>query len=227
MSDNNNKALLDWFGKRKESSVSEEARGHALSVSDCVSDLKNILDRMAAGDPEGAKKGIERLILAADEASRISERICARISRGEIDPRARMDLIRYVRKTQNVAEFAKEGALRTQLAIETSVKVPPEIWQEIANTVSELIEEIRYMAAAIEALDTDTKEANRQAEAVSDQERVIDGLYYSTLKHINLSDMDTRALLIISGLVECVEEAADAGKDCVDIIQIMIASKGI
>ena len=76
-----NKALLDWFGKRKESSVTEDARGHALSICDCASDLRNVLDCMARGDPEGARKGIERLILAEDESVRVSERLCVRISR--------------------------------------------------------------------------------------------------------------------------------------------------
>ena len=105
--------------------------------------------------------------------------------------------------------------------------MPQEVWKEISATVSELAEEVRFIAAAIEAVDSDPKEANRQAEAVSDQERVIDGMYYSSLKHICLSEMDTRALLIVSGLIECIEDAADAGKDCVDIIQIMLAAKGI
>jgi len=222
-----NKALLDWFGKRKESSVTEDARGHALSICDCASDLRNVLDCMARGDPEGARKGIERLILAEDESVRVSERLCVRISRGEIDPRARMDLIRYVRKTQTIAGLTKEGAIRVQLALETAAAVPQEVWKEISATVSELAEEVRFIAAAIEAVDSDPKEANRQAEAVSDQERVIDGMYYSSLKHIYLSEMDTRALLIVSGLIECIEDAADAGKDCVDIIQIMLAAKGI
>ncbi|WP_157844270.1 hypothetical protein [Candidatus Methanomethylophilus sp. 1R26] len=54
-----NKALLDWFGKRKESSVTEDARGHALSICDCASDLRNVLDCMARGDRRGKERDRE------------------------------------------------------------------------------------------------------------------------------------------------------------------------
>lgn len=221
------KGILEWFGKRKESSVTLGARGHVMAVRDTVAELKNALDCMVKGDTAAAVKCTERLILREEEADRMEDRLCAEISRGELSVQDRENLIHFVRQTDRVANWAKEGAIYLQLLNETGASVPKEIWSELAHMTDELIEETKFLVGAIESVNVDPKKVLRDIDALNDQERIIDGLYFSCIKHAHLSSMDPRGLYLVDELAEAIEMAADSGKSCGDTINIMLTSRGV
>lgn len=221
------KGILDWFGKRKEDSVNDGSRSHAVAVHDTVAELRRALGAMAGGDPAGALKCIERLMLSEEEADRIEDRLAAEISRGEMSVQEREDLIVFVRKTDKVANWAKEGAIQLQLLVETRAVVPEEIWEELEHMVEELIAEIRLLVAAIESMHTDVNATKRNIDSLNDQERILDSLYFKGIKHAHLSDMDPKAVLLVDNLINAIEMAADNGKSCGDTINILMVSRGI
>ena len=221
------KGILDWFGKRKESSVTIGARGHVMVVRDTVAELKNALDCMVKGDAVAAVKCTERLMLCEKEADRIEDKLCAEISRGELSVQERETLIRFVRQTDKVANWAKEGAIYLQLLNETNARVPVEIWSELAHMTDELIEEIKFLVGAIENMNADPKKVFGEIDSLNDQERIIDGLYFTCIKHAHLSEMDPRGLYLVDELIEAIEMAADSGKSCGDAINIMLISRGV
>jgi len=221
------KSIFDWFGKRKEATVTDGTRDHAIAILDAVSELKNALKCMENGDVAAALKGAERLILSEREADRMEDRLCAEISRGELSVQEREDLISFVRKAHKIANWAKEAGIHMQLVVETSTSVPKDMWSELGKMTGELITEVKFLVAAIESIMANQKETLRNVDAIYDQERIIDGCYFSAIKHAHLSDMDPKAVLLVTEMINSIEMAADSGKSCADTIEILIVSRGI
>lgn len=221
------RSILDWFGKRKENSVNDGSRSHVVAVLDTVSELGASFVAMAEGDTVKATKSLERLMLSEQEADRIEDRLAAEISRGEMTVQERENLIAFVRKTDKVANWAKEAAIQEQLILETRASVPTEIWKELADMAEELKVEVRFLQNAIEDMRDDYRGAMANVDAVFDQERVIDGMYFVGIKHAHLSDMDPKDVLLVDNIINAVEMSADNCKSCGDTINILIASKGV
>jgi len=217
--------MLVWFSKRKEETVRVGSRSHGLVVQDAVTELNLALVAMSKGDQVSAMKCIERLMLSEREADRIEDKLCADVSGGELSVQEREDLIHFIRKMDQIANWAKEGAIHIQLLKETNALVPEYIWQEIEKMSSELIPAVKYLVKIVENMDSVSTETNRNIEAVYDQEKIIDGMYFTCIKHVHLSPMDPRAVMLIRELIFTIEMAADTCKACADTISIMLAAR--
>ncbi len=221
------KGMLEWFGKRKEDAVRLGSRSHGISVLDAVTELDMALVAMSKNDYGTASKCIDRLILSEREADRIEDKLCADLSGGELSVQEREDLIRFVRKMDHIANWAKEASLHIQLLKETNASVPEEIWKSVEKMSAELLPAVRYLIKAVESLKDDTAETVRNIDNVNDQERIIDGLYFATIKEVHLSDMESKAVMLMRELILSLEMAADTCKACADTISIILVSRRI
>lgn len=214
-----------WFSKRKEETVRMGSRSHGLAVQDAVTELDLAIIAMGRGDPVDAMKCVERLMKSEREADRIEDKLCADVSGGELSVQEREDLIHFIRKMDQIANWAKEGAIHIQLLKETNALVPDYIWEEIGKMSAELIPAVKHLVKIVENMDTGTPETIRNIEAVYDQEKIIDGLYFSCIKHVHLSPMDPRAVMLMRELIFTLEMAADTCKTCADTISIMLVAR--
>lgn len=220
------RGVLEWLGKRKEGSVSVWTRDHTVKVLDTVSELKRALDKLSKGDNAAAMKCIERLILSEREADRIEDKLCAEITMGELSIQEREDLIHYVRKMDHIANWSKEASINLQLIIETNASVPSDIWHALCDMADELITTVTHLMRLSETLmKTDVAETQRVIEAVYDQERVVDTIYYDTIKKVHLSTMDPKAIILAREVILAVEMATDTCKTCADTVGIMLTSR--
>jgi predicted phosphate transport protein (TIGR00153 family) len=216
---------MGWFGKRKEDSVRTGSRSHCIAVLDAVTELDMAVQAMAGGNAASAMKCVERLMLCEHEADRIEDRLCAEISGGELSVQEREDLIHFVRKMDHIANWSKEAALHIQLIKETGSGVPEEIWRQIEKMSSELIPAVKHLINAVETLGSDNAETVRNVDAVNDQERIVDGLYFESIKKVHLSSMDPKAVMLVRELILSLEMAADTCKACADTMTILISSR--
>jgi len=217
--------MMSWFSKRKGEVVMMGSRSHGLVVLDAVTELDFALTAIGKGDRVNAMKCIERLMLLEREADKLEDKLCADVSGGELSVQEREDLIHFIRKMDQIANWAKEGAIHIQLLMETNALVPEYIWAEIEKMSTELIPAVKYLVKTIESIDTATAETVGYIEAVYDQERIIDELYFSCIKHVHLSTMDPRAVMLIRELILTLEMAADTCKACADTISIMMVAR--
>lgn len=221
----NDRGIMGWFSKRKEETVRIGSRSHGLAVLDAVTELDLALIAMARNDPVDAMKCIERLMISEREADRIEDRLCADVSGGELSVQEREDLIHFIRKMDQIANWAKEGAIHIQLLKETNALVPENIWLEIGKMSAELIPAMKYLIKVVEILDAGSNEVIKNIEAVYDQEKIIDGLYFSCIKQVHLSPMDPRAVMLARELIFSLEMAADTCKTCADTMSIMLSAR--
>ena len=219
--------MMGWFNKRRGEAVMMCSRSHGLVVQDTVTELDLALVAIGRGDRVSAMKCIERLMLLEREADKLEDKLCADVSGGELSVQEREDLIYFIRKADQIANWAKEGAIHIQLLMETNALVPENIWAEIRKMSAELIPTVRHLVKIIENIDASSAETIGTIEAVYDQEKIIDELYYSCIKHAHLSTMDPRAVMLVRELIFSLEMAADACKVCADTISIMLVSRRI
>ncbi len=221
----NERGIMGWFSKRKEETVRIGSRSHGLVVLDAVTELDLAIMAMSKGDHVDAMKCIERLIISEREADRIEDKLSAEVSGGELSVQEREDLIHFIRKMDQIANWSKEGALHIQLLKETNALVPENIWLEIEKMSAELIPAVKYLIKVVETLDIGSTETLRNIEAVYDQEKIIDGLYFSCIKQVHLSPMDPRAVMLARELILSIEMAADTCKTCADTMSILLSAR--
>lgn len=201
------------------------SRSHGLVVQDAVTELDLALIAMGRGDQVNAMKCIERLMLLEREADKIEDKLCADVSGGELSVQEREDLIHLIRKMDQIANWSKEGAIHVQLLMETKALVPDYIWAEVEKMAAELIPAVKHLVKTVENIGSSSTETTGSIEAVYDQEKIIDELYFSCIKHVHLSPMDPRAVMLVRELIFSLEMAADTCKTCADTISIMLVAR--
>jgi predicted phosphate transport protein (TIGR00153 family) len=214
-----------WLSKRKGETVMMGSRSHGLVVQDTVTELDLAIKAMAKGDRVNAMKCIERLIMLEAEGDKIEDRLCEDVSGGELSVQEREDLIYFIRKMDTIANWAKEGAIHIQLLVETKALVPDYIWVELGKMSSELITAVKHLVKMLESMETSPTETLGNIDAVYDQEKIIDGLYFSCIKQVHLSPMDPRAVMLARELILAMEMAADTSKACADTISIILSAR--
>ncbi len=225
MSDKKGKSLLEWFGKRREDFVLKGMREHGLIIIDAVNELERSIIAMSKGDDDTAMGAINRLVLSEKEADRIEDRLAFKLSKGELDPREREDLMHLVRKMDRIADWAMEGAIHVQLIIEASIEIPNHIWEALRSISNELSLASKMLLRAVERLGADEEDTLKCIQNIKSQERVIDELNVSILKKILMADMNHRGTIMSKGLLDSIEKSADRCKDCADTIQILITAR--
>ncbi|MBQ8179337.1 MAG: DUF47 family protein [Candidatus Methanomethylophilaceae archaeon] len=221
------KNLLGWFGKRKSNVVHNGMEAHAISVLDCVLELGMALRAMGAGEGSEASRCIDRLIVNEREADAQEDELSVQLSIGDLSSQEREDLLHFVRKTDHIANWCKEAALHIQLIRETGAAVPAGIWALMVSTASDLETEVKFLVNGIHMMGTGEGDIRTCIEGVKSQESLIDNATYNLTKEIHMSDMDYRATMLSSKIVDSLEQAADTCKGCADTIGILLVSRGI
>ena len=221
------KNLLGWFGKRKENVVHNGIRSHAIAVHDCVVELGMALRAMQNDRGAEAIMCLGRLVVNEREADSLEDNLCNQLSVGELSPQEREDLLHFVRKTDDVANWSKEAGLFVKMIKETEVVVYKDIWGMMIDIQNELDTEVNYLINAIKILGTNGDEMNQCIQGVKDQESRIDTLNYELNKKIFMSDMDPKAIMLSSRVVDALEQAADVCKGCADTITILNFARSV
>ena len=113
--------MTDWFGKRRESVIAKGIRDHAEKVGDTVSELNRAFGAMANNDHIKALEALKRMDFSEKEADNIEERMSEELSKGDMDPKEREDLMRLVRRMDYIADWSKEAGMNLQLILEANV----------------------------------------------------------------------------------------------------------
>jgi uncharacterized protein len=219
------KSLLEWFGKRRESVVMNGIREHVRAVEDAVSELNKAVSSLCSDDQVRAKEAIARLMISEKEADTIEEAIATELSKGDMEAREREDLLRMVRRTDNICDWAKESAMNLQLILEAGVKVPVSLWLRYATMTKELEKAAKAVHAAVDSLGVNNERAETLRREVSRLEHLLDELYFSTKKEILFSEIDPRAVFLLRDMLHGIENSADSCEDVADIIHILLASE--
>jgi predicted phosphate transport protein (TIGR00153 family) len=217
--------LLEWFNKRRESVVMNGIRDHVRAVGDATSELNKAVTALCGSDPSKAMDALNRMLLAEQEADSLEDRMSMELSKGDMEPKEREDLMRMVRRMDFIADWSKEAGMNLQLILEAGVKVPCSLWTHYHEMTIELERATKELRASIENLGINEQMAEKHSREVERLEHVLDELYFVTKKEILFSDIDPRAVFLLRDMLHGIENAADSCKDVADIIHILITSE--
>lgn len=219
--------LLGWFGKRREGAVADGLRSMSVPVRDCVAELGVAMRAMRDGDAQAARKATGRIYISEREADSIEDKLCNEISFGELSPQDREDFMHFIRKLDKVANWSKEAGLALDLIDDIGLVVPAEIWSMTAQAVADLESELRNLVNAIEILGTGDGDVTPCIQGVKGMERTVDRAYYDITRAVYSSEMDVKAILMVTRIVDAVENAADTCKACSDTVAVLHYAKRV
>lgn len=200
-------------------------RDHVRAVGDAASELNKAVTALCGADPAKAMDALNRMFLAEKEADNLEERMSMELSKGDMEPKEREDLMRLVRRMDFIADWSKEAGMNLQLILEGKVKVPCSLWSHYHEMTIELERAAKELRASIENLGINEDMAEKHSREVERLEHVLDELYFVTKKEILFSDIDPRAVFLLRDMLHGIENAADSCKDVADIIHILITSE--
>ncbi len=216
------KALLDWFGRRRGHEAVRLAQEHVLKVMDTTAEMDNALGAMVAGDRDGVLSSLRRVELNEKAADSVETAMFEALTTGEIASKDREDLMRLVRRVDHVADWIKVAARNLQIIIESGTEIPPDVWTHYKEMSKNTLDCARALKETVDAFGKDADAVRRHRHRVEQLERLIDDLYFDVKKNLVSATAEPGAVILLNDLLEGIENAADYCKGSADMLYILV-----
>ncbi len=216
------KPLLDWLERRKESSVIVKARQHVGKVLDTAVDLDRALGFQLSGRRDEIPEALHRVEMDEKAADNLEVSIFEELSRGDMDPKEREDLMRLVRRIDDIADWFKVAGRNLELIVETGEEVPETLWGALKEMTKNSVDCCRYLRITMDALGHDREEAIRARKEVDRYEHIVDDLYFGVKKMMIREVVDAKAVVVLNDLLVGIENATDSCKSAADQVYFLV-----
>jgi len=197
-------------------------REHITKVIDTSLDLDNALSAALDDQRDAVLDALKTLYMDERAADNMEVTLFEELSKGELDPKQRETLMRFVRRIDDVTEHLQQAGLNLELLMESKKIVPREYWALYKGISKILVEETKALRAAVEAFGRDEEEVLKHREEVKRLEQEIDDSYFQLRKKLIRSPSDPMALVILTDLLGAIENASDNAKDAADMLFILV-----
>ncbi|MEE8182852.1 MAG: DUF47 family protein [Thermoplasmata archaeon] len=216
--------MLGWFRKRRGSRAMQQTREHAKKVEDALVELDNAIAAMIAGKKPQAMEAIKRLDINETAADSIEDDIFEEISKGDMDPSARGDLMRLIRRVDSAADWAKAGSRNLEILIETRARIKPILWMRFKEVTKLNVDSGRVLRQSLEALGVSDARVLRGRKEIDRFERQVDVLYYDLKKEMLRAVDDPKAMVVLNDFLTALENASDSCAAAAEMLFIMVVS---
>ena len=216
--------MLGWFRKRRGSRAMQQTREHAKKVEDALVELDNAIAGMMAGKKPQAMEAIRRLDINETAADSIEDDIFEEISKGDMDPSARGDLMRLIRRVDSAADWAKAGSRNLEILIETRARIKPILWMRFKEVTKLNVDSGRVLRQSLEALGVSDARVLRGRKEIDRFERQVDVLYYDLKKEMLRAVDDPKAVVVLNDFLTALENASDSCAAAAEMLFIMVVS---
>ena len=210
--------ILRWFGDRRTETVIEMTYRHLEVTTEAVKQLYEMV--RTASDDQEKKTFYDAISQHEMNADQIRREMVTELSKRELYPAERDDLMELVRSVDWVADWAREAA--RILVIIPIYMLPSEFKGTIEDMCRENYSTVRVLAKCIHALSTNPKKALEYADQVELLEADLDDLYGTARNHfVDLGDigMTRGALILLNQLLQAIETVSDWCENTADIVR--------
>ncbi len=214
-----------WFAERRKSKVLEMAYREITLAIDTVTELERAMTAAERKDVAGATKAIERLFVVETEIDELRRAVFEELTRGSLPSKDREDIMHLVKRLDTMADHVKDSGRSLKLLL--GAEIPKDVCDELVAIVRDLVEESGMLRKSIEKLGGDAAEVRALAKKVDDVETRVDERYLR-VKELLLKlgrGMDAATLLILSDLLQSLEEVADSCDDTADYVRILTVTR--
>ncbi len=216
--------LIKWFEKRRETKALTTIQQHLALTTNIVEDLEKAVTAAIKNDEKEKRICIERITKNEREADSLRRKVMDEVSRGELPPTAREDIMHLVKRVDMVADWSREST-RVLNAISME-HVPASIKEGILEMVKGVKECAVLLQKCVNKIMTKPEEALQAADAVEREEEKVDDLHEKSRTLLGKEDMPKAGVAVLIGqLFEALEMIADSCEDACDQVRVIMVRK--
>ncbi len=214
------KKLFGWFAPNRGEDILGMAEKHLELTKNTVRELYSMVDAAAKCDREkcqGHYMSVSRMEMEADELRR---GMVDALTKSEMFPEERDDLMELVRAVDWIADWSKEAG-RILNAIQLD-KAPPEMREAALNMVKADADCVVVLEECLKKAYKDPKEAVNLANKVELLEEDTDELYSQARKHLatlEFKGWTVGSLILLNEFLDSLETIADWCENTADIVR--------
>jgi predicted phosphate transport protein (TIGR00153 family) len=210
-----------WLGEKRQREVFELASQHVQRPLEAVRVMSQAVDDFLKGNLETMEEEASRTISLENEADALAVEAMEVISKSQLSPEDRGDLLNLVYRVRHVGTAAKALAYRLELAEEYHfpAKIIPGL-EELAKAVMDTME---TLTSAINELNKDMVVAEELSDLVSELDDVVDRIRRDLIKLLlkEARRLDAASFFVVNEVVMRLEDLADACEDAADHVRII------
>lgn len=216
--------LIKWFEKRRESKALSTIQRHLSLTTGIVEDLEKAFEAATKNNREEMEKCNVRIASSEKEADTIRRKVMDDVSKGELSPIDREDLMHLVKRVDMVADWSREAS-RILGAIPME-HVPKSIKEEFIEMVKSAKACAISLQKCINKMMTKPEEALQAADEVEREEEKADDIHEKARILLGKEDLPKAGVaVLISQLFEAIEMIADACEDACDQVRVIMVRK--
>lgn len=216
--------LLKWFEKRRETKALETLQRHLAMTTRLVEDLEQAVDAAIKNDEKEMQKCIRRVKSGEEEGDVLRRKIMDDISKGELPPVDRADLMDLVKRVDMVADWTREST-RVLGAIPME-QLPTQIMNEFMEMVHNVKGCAVSLQKCINKMMVKPDEALEAADAVEREEEKVDDIHEKARILLGRTSLQNVGVVVLAAqLFEAIEMIADSCEDACDQVRVIMVRK--
>lgn len=216
--------LIKWFEKRRETKALATIQRHLALITGIVEDLEKAIMAAIKSEEKEMRICIERVASSEREADALRRKVMDEVSKGELSPVDRADLMDLVKRVDMVADWSREST-RVLGAIPME-HVSRSIKDEFVEMVKSVKECVVSLQKCVNKMMTKPEEALKAADDVEREEEKVDDIHEKARKLLGKEDLPKAGVaVLVSQLFEAIEMIADACEDTCDQVRVIMIRK--
>ena len=216
--------LIKWFEKRRETKALVIIQKHLALTTGIVGELEMAIAAAIKGDEKEAQKHIVRVVESEGEADKLRRSVMDELSKGELPPADRSDLMDLIKRVDMVADWSRESTrVLGAIPMEHAPKSIKEAFIEMVKGAKECANSLKK---CVDKMMTKPEEALQAADAVEREEEKVDDIHEKTRKLLGKEDIPKAGVaVLISQFFEAIEMIADLCEDACDQVRVIMVRK--
>ncbi len=216
--------LIRWFEKRRETKALATIQRHLALTTGIVDDLEKAITAAIKSEEKEMHVYIGRVANSEKEADALRRKVMDDVSKGELSPVDRADLMDLVKRLDMVADWSREST-RVLGAIPME-HVPRSIKDEFIEMVKSVKECVTSLQKCVNKMMTKPEEALKAADDVEREEEKVDDIHEKARTLLGKEDLPKAGVaVLVSQLFEAIEMIADACEDTGDQVRVIMIRK--
>lgn len=216
--------LIRWFEKRRETRALVAIQRHLALTTGIVEGLEKAIVAAIRKDEKEMRLCVERVSNSEKEADTLRRNVMDEVSKGELSPTDRVDLMDLIKRVDMVADWSREST-RVLGAIPMEY-VPNSIKDEFIEMVKNVKECAVSLQKCVNKMMTKSEEALQAADAVEREEEKVDDIHEKARTLLGKEDLPKAGVaVLVSQLFEALEMIADSCEDACDQVRVIMVRK--
>jgi len=216
--------LIKWFEKRRETKALATVQRHLILTTEIVADLEMAMGASIRKDEKEKQTSIKRVTNGEKEADRLRRKVMDDVSKGELSPIDRADLMELVKRVDMVADWSRESTrVLTAMLMDQVPTALKDVFMEMVRNVKDCAISLQK---CVNKMMTKPEEALQAADTVERKEEKVDDIHEKARILLGKEDLPKAGVaVLVSQLFEAIEMIADSCEDACDQVRVIMVRK--